>query len=85
MVEGLVAYSKVCTHAGCPVALYRERDNALFCPCHQSTFDPSQGARPTFDPAARSLPQLPLDVDGQGHLVARSDFQAQVGPALPRG
>ena len=85
VIDGLVAYSKVCTHAGCPVALYRERDNALFCPCHQSTFDPARGARPTFGPAARALPQLPLGVDQEGYLIALDDFQAQVGPALPRG
>lgn len=85
MVEDVVAYSKVCTHAGCPVALYRERDNALFCPCHQSTFDPARGAIPTFGPAARHLPQLPLGTDDEGYLVALGDFEAQVGPALPRG
>ncbi len=82
VAPGLVAYSKVCTHAGCPVALYRERDNALFCPCHQSTFDPSRGAVPTFGPAARALPQLPLGVDADGFLVALGDFQAPVGPAF---
>ena len=85
IVDDLIAYSKVCTHAGCPVALYRERDNALFCPCHQSTFDPSRGAVPTFGPAARALPQLPLGTDSAGYLVATDDFSAQVGPALPRG
>jgi quinol---cytochrome c reductase iron-sulfur subunit len=77
----LLAYSKVCTHAGCPVALYREQDEALFCPCHQSTFDVVHGARPTFGPAARNLPQLPLGVDEEGYLVALDDFQDQVGPA----
>jgi ubiquinol-cytochrome c reductase iron-sulfur subunit len=82
VVENVVAYSKVCTHAGCPVALYREQDDALFCPCHQSTFDPSRGAVPTFGPAARALPQLPLGLDDQGYLVALDDFQAQVGPAF---
>lgn len=85
IVDDLIAYSKVCTHAGCPVALYRERDNALFCPCHQSTFDPSRGAIPTFGPAARALPQLPLGTDSAGYLIAMDDFTAQVGPALPRG
>lgn len=85
VVDDLVAYSKVCTHAGCPVALYRERDNALFCPCHQSTFDPTRGAVPTFGPAARALPQLPLGTDSAGYLIALDDFTAQVGPALPRG
>lgn len=77
----LVAYSKVCTHAGCPVALYRERDNALFCPCHQSTFAPARGAVPTFGPAARALPQLPLGVNDEGYLIALDDFQTDVGPA----
>jgi ubiquinol-cytochrome c reductase iron-sulfur subunit len=77
----LVAYSKVCTHAGCPVGLFREQDNALFCPCHQSTFDAVRGAIPTFGPTARALPQLPLGVDGEGHLIALGDFTEQVGPA----
>jgi ubiquinol-cytochrome c reductase iron-sulfur subunit len=77
----LVAYSKVCTHAGCPVGLFREQDNALFCPCHQSTFDAVRGAIPTFGPTARALPQLPLGVDEEGFLIALGDFTAQVGPA----
>jgi ubiquinol-cytochrome c reductase iron-sulfur subunit len=80
--ETVVAYSKICTHAGCPVALYRERDNALFCPCHQSTFDVARGAVPTFGPAARALPQLPLTVDAAGELAALHDFTEQVGPAF---
>ncbi len=84
VADSLVAYSKVCTHAGCPVALYRQQDNALFCPCHQSTFNPAAGAVPTFGPAARALPQLPLGIDEQGYLVALGDFQEPVGPALPR-
>lgn len=79
---GLVAYSKVCTHAGCPVGLFRERDDALFCPCHQSTFDARRGAVPTFGPAARALPQLPIAVDDDGVLVALDDFAEQVGPAF---
>lgn len=79
--DRLIAYSKVCTHAGCPVGLFREEDNVLFCPCHQSTFDARRGAEPTFGPAARALPQLPLGVDDEGFLVATSDFEAQVGPA----
>ena len=79
--EELLAYSKVCTHAGCPVALFREQDNALFCPCHQSTFDAVRGAVPTFGPTVRALPQLPLGVDGEGYLIALGDFEEQVGPA----
>jgi ubiquinol-cytochrome c reductase iron-sulfur subunit len=82
VVDGLVAYAKVCTHAGCPVGLFRERDDALFCPCHQSTFDVRRGAEPTFGPAARALPQLPLAVDDEGYLVAAGDFTEQVGPAF---
>jgi ubiquinol-cytochrome c reductase iron-sulfur subunit len=83
VVDGnVLAYSKVCTHAGCPVALFRERDDALFCPCHQSTFDVRRGAEPTFGPAARALPQLPLGVDADGFLVATGDFVDQVGPAF---
>ncbi|WP_370326738.1 ubiquinol-cytochrome c reductase iron-sulfur subunit [Euzebya sp.] len=80
--ESLVAYSKICTHAGCPVALFRERDNSLFCPCHQSTFDVRAGAQPTFGPAARALPQLPLGVDDEGALIALGDFEAHVGPTI---
>lgn len=80
--ERVVAYSKICTHAGCPVALYREQDSALFCPCHQSTFDAIRGAVPTFGPAARALPQLPLGLDDQGFLVATRDFTEQVGPSF---
>jgi ubiquinol-cytochrome c reductase iron-sulfur subunit len=79
---GVVGYSKVCTHAGCPVGLFRERDDALFCPCHQSTFDARRGAEPTFGPASRALPQLPMDVDDEGFLVALGDFEQQVGPAF---
>lgn len=83
VVEGeLVAYSKVCTHAGCPVGLFREREAALFCPCHQSTFDAARGAVPTFGPTARPLPQLPMGVDEEGFLVALDGFQEPVGPAF---
>jgi ubiquinol-cytochrome c reductase iron-sulfur subunit len=80
--DELIAYSKVCTHAGCPVGLFREQDNALFCPCHQSTFDAVRGAIPTFGPTARALPQLPLGVDEEGFLIALGDFDEQVGPAF---
>lgn len=80
--EGCVAYSKICTHAGCPVGLYRAEDHALLCPCHQSTFDVLRGAVPTFGPAARALPQLPLDIDADGFLVARDAFSEPVGPSF---
>jgi ubiquinol-cytochrome c reductase iron-sulfur subunit len=81
VVEGtLVAYSRICTHAGCPVALFRDQDQALFCPCHQATFDAGAGARPTFGPASHPLPQLPLGVDDDGVLVALDDFPTMPGP-----
>jgi ubiquinol-cytochrome c reductase iron-sulfur subunit len=80
--QGAIGYSKICTHAGCPVGLYRAEEHALLCPCHQSTFDVLRGAVPIFGPAARPLPQLPLDVDGDGYLVARGDFPEPVGPGF---
>lgn len=78
---GCIAYSKVCTHAGCPVGLYDPNRQQLVCPCHQSTFEVTDGARPSFGPATRSLPQLPLGVDGDGFLIARGDYSDPVGPA----
>jgi ubiquinol-cytochrome c reductase iron-sulfur subunit len=81
-VGGIVAYSKLCTHVGCPVGLYQAEEGLLLCPCHQSTFDVYDGARPVFGPAARSLPQLPLDVDDDGYLVATGDFSDPVGPGF---
>ena len=80
--EGCVAYSKLCTHAGCPVGLYRAESHELLCPCHQSTFDVLTGAQPTFGPAARALPQLPLAVDDDGYLIAQRDYDEPVGPSF---
>jgi ubiquinol-cytochrome c reductase iron-sulfur subunit len=80
--DGIVAYSKVCTHVGCPVALYEQHTHHLLCPCHQSEFDISDGAKVIFGPAARALPQLPITVDDEGYLVAQSDFQEPVGPSF---
>jgi ubiquinol-cytochrome c reductase iron-sulfur subunit len=77
---GNVAYSKICTHAGCPVAIYRHKSYQLYCPCHQSVFDVLDAARPISGPATRALPQLALDVDADGYLVARGDFGEPVGP-----
>jgi ubiquinol-cytochrome c reductase iron-sulfur subunit len=76
---GLVAYSKLCTHTGCPVGLYQVPENLLLCPCHQSTFDVLDGAEPVFGPAARPLPQLPLALDDEGFVIARGDFSDPVG------
>jgi ubiquinol-cytochrome c reductase iron-sulfur subunit len=75
-----VAFSKICTHAGCPVSLYEQETSRILCPCHQSMFDITQGAKPVFGPATRPLPQLPITVDDEGYLVARSDYIEAVGP-----
>ncbi|HEX3540416.1 MAG TPA: Rieske 2Fe-2S domain-containing protein [Acidimicrobiales bacterium] len=79
-VQGYVAFSKVCTHAGCPVGLYRSTSHQLLCPCHQSTFNVLDECRPVFGPATRSLPQLALEVNGDGYLTAQHDFSEPVGP-----
>ena len=79
-VGGIVAFSKVCTHAGCPVGLYRSTSHELLCPCHQSTFDVLDGCRPVFGPAARSLPQLPLQVGDGDYLMAQGDYTEPIGP-----
>jgi ubiquinol-cytochrome c reductase iron-sulfur subunit len=81
-VDNIVAYSKICTHVGCPVALYETTTHHILCPCHQSTFDAATGATVIFGPAPRPLPQLPLAVDSSGYLVARSDFTQPVGPSF---
>ncbi len=80
--EGLVCYSKVCTHAGCPLGLYLAADHELRCPCHQSTFDVLNGAHPVYGPAPRPLPQLLIEVDDDGSLVAKGDFTDPVGPTF---
>ena len=80
--NSIVAYSKICTHVGCPVALYEQTTHHILCPCHQSTFDATTGATVIFGPAPRPLPQLPLAVDAQGYLVAKSDFTQPVGPSF---
>ncbi|MGI8982935.1 MAG: ubiquinol-cytochrome c reductase iron-sulfur subunit [Acidimicrobiales bacterium] len=80
--QGYVAYSKICPHVGCPVGLYQADTHELLCPCHQSTFDVLDGARPTFGPATRSLPQLPLAIDRDGNLIAQDDFDEPVGPGF---
>lgn len=79
--EGLLAFSKVCTHAGCPVGLYEARSKTLLCPCHQSEFDVLHQARPTSGPAAAPLPQLPLRITTGGIIEAAGEFSSPVGPA----
>jgi len=80
--DGIVAYSKICTHVGCPVALYEQQTHHLLCPCHQSQFDITREAEVIFGPAKRPLPQLPITIDSEGYLVARSDFHEPVGPSF---
>lgn len=80
--QGFIAYSKICTHAGCPVGLYRQKSRQLLCPCHQSVFDASDAARPVSGPASRALPQLPLQISADGYLRARSDYLEPVGPGF---
>jgi ubiquinol-cytochrome c reductase iron-sulfur subunit len=81
-VDNIVAYSKICTHVGCPVALYETTTHHILCPCHQSTFDAAHGANVIFGPAARPLPQLPLTTNSDGFLVAASDYTQPVGPSF---
>ena len=81
-VDGIVAYSKVCTHLGCPVGLYEQQTHHLLCPCHQSTFDVTDNCAVIFGPANRPLPQLPLALDSEGYLVSEADFQEPVGPSF---
>lgn len=80
-VDGIVCYSKICTHVGCPISLWEQQTHHLLCPCHQSTFDLADAGKVLFGPAARSLPQLPISVDDEGYLVAQSDFLEPVGPS----
>jgi ubiquinol-cytochrome c reductase iron-sulfur subunit len=80
--DGIVAYSKICTHVGCPVALYEQVTHHLLCPCHQSEFDVTNHCEVIFGPAARPLPQLPIAVDAEGYLIAQSDFTEPVGPSF---
>lgn len=80
--NGVLAYSKVCTHVGCPISLYEQRTHHLLCPCHQSTFDLADGGRVVFGPAARRMPQLAITVDEEGYLIARGDFAEPIGPSF---
>ena len=76
------AYSKICTHIGCPTSLYEAQTNRILCPCHQSQFDALHYGKPVFGPAARALPQLPVTVDEEGYLIANGNFIEPVGPAF---
>jgi len=76
------AYTKVCSHLGCPTSLFEQQTNRILCPCHQSQFNALEYAKPIFGPAARALAQLPLTVNNQGYMVAAGDFIEPVGPAF---
>ncbi len=80
--NGIIAFSKICSHMGCAVALYEQQTKHLLCPCHQSTFDVTRGAKVIFGPAARPLPQLAITVDAEGYLIARAAFSEPVGPSF---
>jgi ubiquinol-cytochrome c reductase iron-sulfur subunit len=81
-VEGIVCYSKICTHVGCPISLNERTTHNLLCPCHQSTFDLADAGKVLFGPAARPLPQLALTVDSEGYLAAQHGFDEPVGPSF---
>lgn len=80
--EGIIAFSKICSHMGCAVALYEQQTKHLLCPCHQSTFDVTRAAKVIFGPAARPLPQLAITVDADGYLIAKQPFTEAVGPSF---
>ena len=81
-VDGILCFSKICTHVGCPISLWEQQTHHLLCPCHQSTFDLADNGKVIFGPAARHLPQLPLALDDEGYLIATSDFTEAVGPSF---
>ncbi|MGW6914007.1 cytochrome bc1 complex Rieske iron-sulfur subunit [Kitasatospora sp. NPDC054939] len=80
--DGILAYSKICTHVGCPISLYEQQTHHALCPCHQSTFDLADGARVIFGPAGHPLPQLKITTDHEGFLIATGDFDEAVGPSF---
>jgi len=80
--DGIIAFSKICSHMGCAVALYEQQTKHLLCPCHQSTFDVTRAAKVIFGPSARPLPQLDITIDQEGYLVARQPFSEPVGPSF---
>lgn len=78
----LFAFTKICSHLGCPASLYEQQTYRILCPCHQSQFDLLHFAKPIFGPAARALAQLPITIDKDGYLVANGNFIEPVGPAF---
>ncbi len=82
-LDGILCYSKICTHVGCPISLWEQQTHHLLCPCHQSTFDLADNGKVIFGPAYRPLPQLPLGIDDEGYIIAMSDFPDIVAPSYP--
>ena len=82
-IDGILCYSKICTHVGCPISLWEQQTHHLLCPCHQSTFDLADNGKVIFGPAYRPLPQLPLGLDDEGYIIAMSDFPDIVAPSYP--
>jgi ubiquinol-cytochrome c reductase iron-sulfur subunit len=80
--QDYIAFSKICTHAGCPVSLYEQQSGRILCPCHQSQFDVLQDGKPVFGPAARPLPQLAITLDSDGYFVAKGDYREPIGPSF---
>jgi ubiquinol-cytochrome c reductase iron-sulfur subunit len=80
-IGGILCYSKICTHVGCPISLWEQQTHHLLCPCHQSTFDLGDAGKVVFGPAARPLPQLPITTDAEGYIVAQRDFLVPPGPS----
>jgi ubiquinol-cytochrome c reductase iron-sulfur subunit len=81
-VDGILCFSKICTHLGCPISLWEQQTHNLLCPCHQSTFDLADNGKVIFGPAARSLPQLPIGLDSAGYIIATHGFYEPVGPSF---
>jgi len=81
-IDGILCFSKICTHVGCPISLWEQQTHHLLCPCHQSTFDLANNGVVVFGPAARALPQLPIGLDSEGFIIAMSDFHEPVGPSF---
>lgn len=82
-IDGILCFSKICTHVGCPISLWEQQTHHLLCPCHQSTFDLGEGGKAIFGPARKPLPQLPIAVDSEGYIVAVSGFQEVIGASYP--
>ena len=80
-IGGILCYSKICTHVGCPISLWEQQTHHLLCPCHQSTFDLGNSGVVVFGPAKRALPQLPITTDAEGYIIARSGFTVPTGPS----